>query len=57
MVKQEGRLVPVCPWWHLLAPNIRGKTIYSYELEHLGGDKTKRDVRRKLSLLVCVDTA
>lgn len=56
-MKQEGRLVPVCLWWHFLAPSIWGKTIYSYELERLGGDKTKRDVTRKPSLLVCVDTA
>lgn len=40
-MKQQGRLVPICLWWHLLAPSIWGKTIYSYELEHLGGDKTK----------------
>lgn len=41
-MKQEGKLVPVCPWWHLLAPNIWEKTIYSYELERLRGDKTKQ---------------
>lgn len=41
-MKREGGLVPVCPWRHLLAPSIRGKTIYSYELERLRGDKTQQ---------------